>query len=69
MLHKLKLTNYNAMIKIDKQDLIGIIDIKNARLSDKNGIKNMSYSSSTKVLQENVVQKIYIFYITVPDST
>ena len=50
MLHKLKLTNYNAMIKIDKQDLIGIIDIKNARLSDKNGIKNMSYSSSTKVL-------------------
>ena len=50
MLHNLKLTNYNAMIKIDKQDLIGIIDIKNTRLSDKNGIKNMSYSSSTKVL-------------------
>ena len=30
---KLKLTNYNVMIKIGKQDLIDIIDIKNTRLS------------------------------------
>ena len=28
MYTKLKLTNYNVMIKIDKQDLIDIIDIK-----------------------------------------
>ena len=26
--HKLKLTNYNVMLKIDKQDLIDITDIK-----------------------------------------
>ena len=30
---KLKLINYNAMIKIGKHDLIDIIDIKNTRLS------------------------------------
>ena len=30
---KLKLTNYNVMIKIGKHDLIDIIDIKNTRLS------------------------------------
>ena len=30
---KLKLTNYNVMIKIGKQDLIDIIDIKNTRAS------------------------------------
>ena len=29
MYTKLKLTNYNVMIKIYKQDLIDIIDIKN----------------------------------------
>lgn len=28
MLHKLKLTNYNAIIKFDKQDLSNIVDIK-----------------------------------------
>ena len=48
-LHKLKLKNYNVMIKIDKQDLIDIIDIKNTGLSDKNGVKNMSYVFSTNV--------------------
>ena len=37
------------MIKIDKQDLIDIIDIKNTGLSDKNGVKNMSYVFSTNV--------------------
>ena len=31
------------MIKIDKQDLIDIIDIKNTGLSEKNGVTNMSY--------------------------
>ena len=31
------------MIKIDKQDLIDITDIKNIGLSDKNGVTNMSY--------------------------
>ena len=45
------------MIKIDKQDLIDIIGIKkNTGLSDKDGVTNMSYILSTKVLQENVVQ-------------
>ena len=44
------------MIKIDKQDLIDIIGIKNTGLSDKNGVTNMSYILSTKVRQENVVQ-------------
>ena len=38
------------MIKIDKQDLIVIIDIKKSGLSDKNGVTNMSYILSTKVL-------------------
>ena len=38
------------MIKIDKQDLIDIIDIKKSGLSDKNGVPNMSYILSTKVL-------------------
>ena len=48
---KLKLTNYNVMLKIDKQDLIDITDIKkNTGLSDKNGVTNMSYILSTKVL-------------------
>ena len=50
ILRRLKLTNYNAMIKIDKQDLIDIIDIKNTRLSDKNGVTSMPYILSTKVL-------------------
>ena len=50
MLHKLKLKNYNTTIKIDKQDLIDIIDIKNTRLIDKSGVTNMSYILSTKVL-------------------
>ena len=50
MLHKLKLTNYNAIIKFDKQDLSNIVDIKNTRLGDKNGVTNMSYILSTKVL-------------------
>ena len=31
------------MIKIDKQGLIDITDIKNIGLSDKNGVTNMSY--------------------------
>ena len=31
------------MIKIGIEDLIDIIDIKNTRLSDKNGVKNMLY--------------------------
>ena len=42
-IYKLKLTYYNVMIKIDKQDLIDITDIKNIGLSDKNGVTNMSY--------------------------
>ena len=45
---KLKLTNYNVMIKIGKQDLIDIIDITK--------YKSKPYNLSTKVLQENVVQ-------------
>ena len=39
----MKQTNYNAMIKTDIQDLTDITDVKNTRLSDKNGIRNMSY--------------------------
>ena len=31
------------MKKIEKQDLIDIIDIKNTELNDKNGVTNMSY--------------------------
>ena len=31
------------MIKIDKQNLIDIIEIKNIRFSDKNDVTNMSY--------------------------
>ena len=31
------------MKKIQKQDLIDIIDIKNTELNDKNGVTNMSY--------------------------
>ena len=31
------------MIKTDIQDLTDITDVKNTRLSDKNGIRNMSY--------------------------
>ena len=50
MLHKLKLTNYNAMIEIDKQDLIDLINIKNTGLSDEISVTNMSYILSTKVL-------------------
>ena len=39
------------MIKIGKQYLIDIIDLKkNTRLNDENGVKNMSYILSTKVL-------------------
>ena len=49
-IHKLKLTNYNVIIKIGKQDLIDIIDKKNTGLGDKNGVTNMSYILSTKVL-------------------
>ena len=39
---KLKLTNYNVMIKIGKQDLTDIIDIKK--------YKSKPYNLSTKVL-------------------
>ena len=49
--------NYNTIIKIDKQHLIDIIDIKDTGLSDKNGVTNMSYILWTKVLWENIVQK------------
>ena len=49
-IHKLKLTNYNVIIKIGKPDLIDIIDKKNTGLGDKNGVTNMSYILSTKVL-------------------
>ena len=49
-IHKLKLTNYDVIIKTDKQHLIDIIAIKNTGLSDKNGVTNMSYILSTKVL-------------------
>ena len=38
------------MIKIDEQDLIDITDIKNTRLSGKNGVTNTSYILSTKGL-------------------
>ena len=31
------------MIKIDKQNSIDIIDIKNTRFSDKTGVTNISY--------------------------
>ena len=50
MLHKLKQTIYNTMMKIDKQDLIGIIDTKYSAtgISDKNGFTNMSYILSKK---------------------
>ena len=40
------------MIKIDKQYLIGI---KNTKLSDKNGVTNMSYISQQKFCK-NVIQ-------------
>ena len=50
MLHKLKLTNCNAKVKIDKHNLIDSTDTKNTRLSDRNGVTNMSYILSTKVL-------------------
>ena len=50
MLDKLKSINYNDIIKIDKHDLIDIIDIKNTGLSDKIGVTNMSYILSSKVL-------------------
>ena len=40
---KYKLTNYNVMIKIGKQDLVNIIDIKKI-------YKSKSYNLSTKVL-------------------
>ena len=59
--------NYNTIIKIDKQHLIDIIDIKDTGLSDKNGVTNMSYILWTKVLWENIVQKnvflIEIFFL------
>ena len=42
--------NYNAMIKIDIKDLIDIIDIKNKRLSDKNGVTNVPYIFSKQKL-------------------
>ena len=32
------------MKKIEKQDLIDIIDIKNTELNDKNGVTSMSYA-------------------------
>ena len=38
------------MIRIDKKHLIDMIDIKKARLSDKNGVTNMSYILLAKVL-------------------
>ena len=41
------------MIKLDKQHLI---DIKNTRLSDKNGVTNMSYILSTKNSVKNIIQ-------------
>ena len=42
------------MIKIDKKDLIEIIDTKNTRLSNKNGVKNMSYILSKQKLCKKV---------------
>ena len=42
MYMKLKLKNYNVMIKIDKEDLIDIIDIKKYKIKP--------YILSTKVL-------------------
>ena len=57
ILHKLKLKNCNIIIKIGKQHLIDIIDIKNTGLCDENGVTNMSYILWTKVLYKNIVQK------------
>ena len=42
------------MIKIDKKDLIEIIDTKNTRLSNKNGVTNMSYILSKQKLCKKV---------------
>ena len=55
-MHELKLTNYIVLIKTDKQDLFHIINMKNTGLSGKNGVTNMTYILSTKVLAKNVVQ-------------
>ena len=57
MLHKLKQKIYNAMMKIDKQDLFGIIDTKYLAtgLSDKNGFTNMSYITDFTFYQKNVL--------------
>ena len=38
------------MIKANIQNFINTIDIKNTRLSDKNGVKSMSYIFSKKNL-------------------
>ena len=38
------------MTKMDMQDLIDIIYIKNTRLNDKNGVTNMSYNFSKQHL-------------------
>ena len=45
-----ELTNYDAIIKIGKQDFIDIIDIKNTRLSGKNSVTNVPHILSSKVL-------------------
>ena len=42
------------MIKIDKQNLIDIIDIKNIRFSDKNDVTNMSYILSKQKHQFDI---------------
>ena len=59
-MHELKLTNYIVLIKTEKQDLFDILNMKNTGLSDKNGVTNMTYILSTKVLAKNVVQ--YFFW-------
>ena len=42
------------MIKTDIQDLIDIIDIKNTRLSDRNGATNISYLLSKQKLCKEI---------------
>ena len=42
------------MIKNDIQDLIDIIDIKNKRLSNKNGVTDMPYILSKQKLYKEI---------------
>ena len=42
------------MIKNDIQDLIDIIDIKNKRLSNKNGVTDMTYILSKQKLHKEI---------------